>query len=284
MARHGPARLLGKRDPGSASRPATGCTLPPSRFAPDIPRELDILILSLLSLDPTLRPDSAAEVIERINVIAGLESEEALDVGRSYLSNPKLVGRERELGRLNQFLERVVSGRSASLVLEGDTGVGKTRLVEEIGIEAQLKGVTVVRVDAEASRGPYGAILGLSDRLFTTLPDVASDLGRQHATVSCELMPAVRNKLGGPKEPLPMDPGERRMRIQEGLSAWLLSVAERCPLVLLVDNARGACPGSGYHRPGGCECREQRRRARQYGGGADVIESQPPLTDGERLA
>lgn len=218
-----------------------GAPPPPSRFAPDVPRELDVLVLSLLSLDPSQRPSTAAEVIERLNVIAGLESEEVLDVGHSYLSNPRVVGRDEELRRLRELLERVVGGRSASLLIEGEAGVGKTRLVEEIAIEAQLKGVTAIRVDAEMARGPYGVIRGLAEGLVTAMPDRAIELGRPHAAVLSELVPALREKLDGvDKESLPKDPGERRMRIQEALSAWLLSIAGEGPLLLIVGNAHAA--------------------------------------------
>ncbi|MDF2740591.1 MAG: hypothetical protein K0S88_1959, partial [Actinomycetia bacterium] len=45
------------------------------------------------------------------------------------VSSPVLVGRAAEVARLNAALERAAAGRPAILVVAGEAGVGKTRLV-----------------------------------------------------------------------------------------------------------------------------------------------------------
>jgi predicted ATPase len=49
------------------------------------------------------------------------------------VSSPVLVGRAAEVARLNAALERAATGRPAILVVAGEAGVGKTRLVLELG-------------------------------------------------------------------------------------------------------------------------------------------------------
>ena len=47
--------------------------LPPSHVVADVPASLDALVASLLSLEPSMRPQSAFDVMHRLAAIAGLE-------------------------------------------------------------------------------------------------------------------------------------------------------------------------------------------------------------------
>jgi DNA-binding SARP family transcriptional activator/tetratricopeptide (TPR) repeat protein len=51
-----------------------------------------------------------------------------------------LIGREIELGAAREALDRVRAGTFEFVLLKGDAGVGKTRLLEEVAKEAHLKG------------------------------------------------------------------------------------------------------------------------------------------------
>jgi serine/threonine protein kinase len=79
---------------------------PPSRHA-DVPPALDELVMGLLARNPLARPQSAAEVMERLTAIADLgpEPDEAL-VAESYMASPRLVGRAAVLARLELALPR----------------------------------------------------------------------------------------------------------------------------------------------------------------------------------
>ena len=54
---------------------------------------------SCSALDRSARPQSAAEVMERLCAIAGLPLEERAEVSRAYLTTPTLVGREQRAAR-----------------------------------------------------------------------------------------------------------------------------------------------------------------------------------------
>jgi serine/threonine-protein kinase len=51
---------------------------PLAELAPGIPDALQQLVLDLMRTDPALRPTNAAEVIDRLNAIAGLSADEQL--------------------------------------------------------------------------------------------------------------------------------------------------------------------------------------------------------------
>ena len=48
-----------------------------------------------------------------------------------YLYSPRFVGREREFERLQGHLERVMDGAGKVVFISGESGIGKTRLVDE---------------------------------------------------------------------------------------------------------------------------------------------------------
>src|SRR5262249_4319053 len=59
-------------------------------------------------------------------------------VGRAF------VGRERELGRLEQARRETASGSGAAVLLAGDAGIGKTRLASELVARARETGFEVL--------------------------------------------------------------------------------------------------------------------------------------------
>ncbi|MGH3231626.1 MAG: AAA family ATPase, partial [Streptosporangiaceae bacterium] len=56
-----------------------------------------------------------------------------------------LVGRDRELGLIGSFLDRVAA-EGGALLFTGDPGVGKTRLLDAAAAAAEAAGTRVLRV------------------------------------------------------------------------------------------------------------------------------------------
>ncbi|MFI5308484.1 MAG: AAA family ATPase, partial [Polyangiales bacterium] len=208
------------------------------REAPRVPRDLDRLLLSLLSLDPLARPSTAAEVIDRINVIAHLDAEPLPDVSLSYLAFARLAGRDAELERLQSALERAQHGRGACVGLGGPRGIGSSRLLGEISVRAQLAGALCVRVDGAVSSGPYGAARELCKQLVDMAPDDAVAAAQGRAEVLARFSPVLRTRLGvTPSDQRGNAPGEGRKRTQAALRAFICELAARRGLLLVVDNA-----------------------------------------------
>jgi DNA-binding SARP family transcriptional activator len=80
-----------------------------------------------------------------------------------------LVERDRELSTLQEALEQVRSGRSVRVLIEGPAGIGKTRLLEELGRQASGGGVKVLAAQGsplEQSFG-YGVVRQLMESVVT---------------------------------------------------------------------------------------------------------------------
>ena len=257
------------RSPGLvlADRASAAGTTPEIGSPPAIPEPLDALVMSLLSRDPDARPSSAAEVIEQLSQIAELQAPPLPEVARGYLAGGRLIGREHELrgieaavaqaraGRGGGWWGRAPLGRCAgpggaragggppgAVLIAGPSGVGKTRLLSELSLQAQLAGAAVVRADAGNQIGPYGVVRALVTRLFEVLPEPAFDAALPHAELLARFAPQMAAHVEGATPAICNDetPGELRTRTQVALREWFLALAAERRIALIVDDLEGA--------------------------------------------
>ena len=126
---------------------------------------LSKLLRSLLEKNPAKRAASGEEVIRLIG--SGLGRDRALTNVKELQNNlsvSQFVGRENEMSRLKECLQRVrASGRGWTIFITGEAGSGKTRCMEELQGWAVFNGWNVVegkcRVREEGSYSPYRQIL-----------------------------------------------------------------------------------------------------------------------------
>ena len=57
---------------------------------------------------------------------------------------PEMVGRDKELGQLKEFLRAAIDGKGNTVLVSGEAGIGKTRLVKELIPHAKSLGVRVL--------------------------------------------------------------------------------------------------------------------------------------------
>src|SRR5918911_738796 len=87
-----------------------------------------------------------------------------------------LVGRAGELARLLAAVDRAVAGRASAVLVAGDAGVGKTRLLDELAARATARGARVLVghcVDLGEVGLPYLPFVDLL-RPVTADPDLAA--------------------------------------------------------------------------------------------------------------
>ena len=214
---------------------------PPSQYAAGIPKGLDDLVSSLIHQDPLVRPASAAEVIDRLNAVAQLPGEDEPLAAASYFWSTGLVARERELEQLQRALRDAIKGKGSALVLRGAAGVGRSRLLAEACVQAQLAGATVLQVDADRHRHTNGVAIALAATLLDVAPDAALAAAAPHAPVLVRLSPVLEARLEtAERAQIPETPGEWRGRVQAALAGWLGAISAERPLVIAVDNLESA--------------------------------------------
>jgi len=232
-----PARTLGELAEVWKTLPA-----PPSVHAPDpIPRELDDLVLSLLGQDPLARPATVAEVIERLNTIAGLPPDNEISgVVDSYLAGGKMVGRERQLTRLKRLVVRAMRNRGGTATIQHAPGIGGTRLLSELAIEARISGATVLQLDAESHRGPNAVARALLARLVDAAPNQVVEAAQHDLDILTWFYPplAVRAGITAPRLDGSHNPGALRVRLQSALQTLFQRVSQDNVLVIAIDSAQ----------------------------------------------
>jgi tetratricopeptide (TPR) repeat protein len=206
---------------------------------PDIPPALEALLESLLSQDRLARPTTAADVIDRLNVIASLEPDTQLRALESYLSSPTFVGRAKEREVLRASLNGVLSGlESSSVVIEARPGVGRTRLLREFALEARLAGAAVLQCEARVDRETHGVALECVRQALDGLP-AAATLAQRYAATLGHLSPELCKRLSVLPESLAIMPkayGEARQRIHAALVSWFLDLSRESALIIIADD------------------------------------------------
>jgi predicted ATPase len=60
------------------------------------------------------------------------------------VSSPLFIGRQAELDTLGRALDAAAGGSASTVLIGGDAGIGKTRLVAEVGAMARQAGMLVL--------------------------------------------------------------------------------------------------------------------------------------------
>jgi signal transduction histidine kinase/tetratricopeptide (TPR) repeat protein len=238
-----------------------------------VPASLDAIVRRLLQKDPRDRYQSAAGVLADLDALRAAlargERDPAIVIGahdrRRTLTEPSLVGRDVELAGFGADLDVVRSGGARLVLLEGESGGGKTRLLDELAVRASQRGAWVLRGQASASgvRRPLELFDALARRIVADAktdgaiaPRLRAALG-ERIDAACEALPSLdpvlraegASRRAGPAAPdevgVPGTSGAAREGAEEhreartlpALGALLgaLGTAERDAVLLLDD-------------------------------------------------
>ena len=150
--------------------------------------------------------------------------------------NRPFIGRGAEYRALYEAWERTQKLEQGHAVVLGESGIGKSTLVERLSTAAGLEGASVSRVQCyELEREiPFAAIGGLVHGLLekpgasATSPEALSELSRA--------VPEIRKRYPNVAVPQPTEGETARYRIAESLHELVTCVADEHPLILVVDD------------------------------------------------
>jgi DNA-binding SARP family transcriptional activator len=151
-------------------------------------------------------------------------------------SAPPLVGRATEWARLTLLWRSVESGHTALLLVTGEAGVGKTRLVEELHAWVDNRGATV----AEARSYPAEGELAYAPLVaWLRTPAVAQAVLRlqpEQISTIAQLLPEFRVRVHSRQRPEQRREDEHRRRLFDAAATALLSSG--APLLLVADDVQ----------------------------------------------
>jgi predicted ATPase/class 3 adenylate cyclase len=172
---------------------------------------------------------------------------------------PVLVGREEESGLLRRRWDQSKAGLGQVVYIGGEAGIGKSALVE--GLWAQVRAEGVPRMAFRCS--PYHTnsalypVITHLERLWRFEPDdpSATRLAKLEAGLMpsrlplAEVVPLFAGLLSVPLvaeryAPLTLPPPQQKQQMLDALTAWMMALAERQPVLVAWEDLHWADPST----------------------------------------
>ena len=157
---------------------------------------------------------------------------------RAHEVSPAFVGRESELSTLADACERARGGTPGAVLLGAEAGGGKTRLIGEFAGRVGDDVLVLIGGCLELSTAgfPYAPFTAALRQLVREAgaAEIAALMPRGGARDLARLLP----EFGEP--PVDRDPDSARVRLFEQMLALLERLADRRPLVMVIEDAHWA--------------------------------------------
>jgi tetratricopeptide (TPR) repeat protein len=209
-----------------------------------VPVEICAVITCLLAESPDKRYSEANEVIEAINRIMGSCYEiETRETAGSYALRSRFVGREAEMAMLQATWEQAKSAEGKLVLVSGELGVGKTRLVEEFAQQEALEGSRIIRghclQSGAAAFRPWREVLRVLVRYIEL---TEKEFMKRPGPVLAALLPELeeREYMRGLAQPVELDAKSAQQRLNEAIVQVLRKAAELRPTLVIIEDSHWA--------------------------------------------
>ncbi len=222
-----------------------------------VPRALDELVARLLRKDPRDRYQSAEAVLADLDAIGeGLargEIDPAVVIGaldrRCTLTDPAFVARGEELESLDAQFAEVRSGVGGLVLIEGESGGGKSWLLAEAAQRATREGLWVLRGQGtgEVAQRPFRLLDGVVEAFLNAAgsrPELADSTRRRlggHAQAVCAAIPNLSAVLDSEEVHVTAPEAFAETRTVQALAHFLNAIGgpER-PVLIILDDCQWA--------------------------------------------
>jgi eukaryotic-like serine/threonine-protein kinase len=226
---------------------------PASRLVTGVPPELDDLLGRLLAKAPQDRIGHAYQVGERLIAVGAHSDKQAATSSPTYLFRSQIVGRVDSVEQVAQALERARHGAGTLVIVEGESGIGKTFFASEIAQRASLLGLRVVTGECQPAALPNdasaAALQGVRNFLDVVRdacrrggPEITDRLVGNNLGILKQYSPALGGLPGAENypEPAPLPDTAGRERLLRALTSTLRQFGELRPFVLILDDLQWA--------------------------------------------
>lgn len=153
-----------------------------------------------------------------------------------------LVGRDDELRLARAAWASAADGTSAVVLVGGEAGVGKSRLVRELAREVHGPDGIVLhgRCDEDLAI-PYRPFVECLSSVVAQLPDeVLDDAGPQWLAELARLVPTVAIRRPDLPAPPPAEPNVERYQLFQSVASLLSALARQSPVLILLEDVHWA--------------------------------------------
>jgi len=173
-----------------------------------------------------------------------LASESAQDpASRVANEAAPFVGRDVEYGLLIGLVARLTGGTGQAVLIEGEPGIGKSRLMREVARYAEARGLSTLATNCyEIERAiPYQPVIDLVTRaLEHASPAALRDITPVSLAELASLVPAVGERYPDLPQLSRDFPEARQARLSRAVAQLLDATGNGRPLILMVDDIQWA--------------------------------------------
>jgi tetratricopeptide (TPR) repeat protein len=151
---------------------------------------------------------------------------------------------------LKEAVYRAVHGEGGLVFIHGEAGIGKTRLVRELGAYARSRGVQVLygrcpalfRMDGVPPYILWKEII--KDYLETCTPEQLYRVVGYYPAEVAKLVPEISQKLRSIPQSFSISPEQEQNRLFEAVSQFVTNISRETPLIVVLDDLQWTDPSS----------------------------------------
>jgi DNA-binding SARP family transcriptional activator len=157
-------------------------------------------------------------------------------------SHGPFVGRDSERSRLAQRLDEVLDGKGGLVLVEGESGVGKTRLLAEVVADAGWRGMDVLWGRSAPSGGrPFAPLSeALNGVTGLRLRQLASRLPEIWAATLTPLVPAIGHSAPDIEPEGAVRRADEQSRMREAITEAFRALASLSPTLVVLEDVHWA--------------------------------------------
>ncbi|MFK7803631.1 MAG: protein kinase [Anaerolineae bacterium] len=158
---------------------------------------------------------------------------ESAAIRESYLQAAKFIGREKEMAQLETTLKHGARGKGSALLISGESGVGKSRLLNELRTKALVRGFLVLHGQAKQEGG--GLPFQLWREPLQQALMMASEVDDLTASILRPLIPNISKLLQRDVAPAPqLTDQAARLRLFNAIATLLQKTGQ--PVLLILED------------------------------------------------
>jgi predicted ATPase/DNA-binding SARP family transcriptional activator len=159
------------------------------------------------------------------------------------LDDLPLVGRDAERAALLGLLEAATSGQGGIVLLEGEPGIGKSRLAQELIAGARWRNVDATLAGiGEDTASSYALLIGALSPTLTSLRvrQLARSMNPVHMQAITPLLPQIAHTVADLPSLPDLPPPQARERLQQAFVALILGLAHITPFLWVLEDLQWA--------------------------------------------
>ena len=194
----------------------------------------------MMAKNPDDRPQDVNELLSLLTHILGIDQRKSLNRTReSFLQAARFVGRDAELNHFEDQLNATQDGSGSAWLIGGESGVGKSRILNELRILAQVRGMQTIRSqEISESNHPYQVWLPVLRWVC-----LQTEIDEAEASILKPIVPDIDKLLNMPVPDAPaVETPASRDRLFEVIESIFLRLHQ--PSLIILEDIHWASNGS----------------------------------------